>query len=303
MKKILTALMTISMILTLCVSLTSCGHECEFSTEWSKDATHHWHACIADECDKTADNAEHSYDSSYESDGTSHWKVCTVCGAEQSKAAHVYDNACDTSCNDCGALRTAEEHSWDEGVVTVEATHTKDGAKKFTCTVCGETKTEAIYFTGITFEEWYAAFDINNFTYTEIAEANGLGVSSKSVAIYKFTWNKALVKVGEVGGESEEIVFSGTADVDALRKELIASMKDIAWHKRFAYDVETRSYKTTMPIRIAAVDEYTRDVAIKFDDNNNLVEIKYAVDYELLGIAFTLTSTITISNHGTTTIS
>ena len=36
------------------------------------------------------------------------------------------------------------EHSWNEGEVTKEPTYTEEGIKTFTCTVCGETKTEAI---------------------------------------------------------------------------------------------------------------------------------------------------------------
>ena len=35
-------------------------------------------------------------------------------------------------------------HTWDSGVVTTNATCTSDGVKTYTCTVCGETKTETI---------------------------------------------------------------------------------------------------------------------------------------------------------------
>ena len=302
MKRILTFLMTMCLVLGLCAALTSCGHECAFSTDWSKDATHHWHACTVEEgCNKVADKAEHS-GGFYKSDDTSHWGVCTVCGAEHSKTSHVYTSDCDTTCNDCGAVRTAKEHTWDEGVVTSEASHSKDGEKKFTCTACAETKTETVEFTGISFEEWYAAFDLSNFTYTEVAKVSGPGVTSEVASIYKFLSYKVYVKIGTVGGETEEIVIGTKADVDELRNELIASMKDIAWHKRFAFDGETRTYKATMPIRIAAAEEYTRDVSIKFDDNNNLVEIKYSVEFEVIGNVFTLDTTITVSDHGTTTL-
>lgn len=39
-------------------------------------------------------------------------------------------------------------HSWDGGVVTTAATCTTDGVKTYTCSVCGETKTEVIPATG-----------------------------------------------------------------------------------------------------------------------------------------------------------
>ncbi len=52
-------------------------------TEWSSDATHHWHEC-------------------------------TGCSGQQfEKAEHIYDSACDTDCNTCGYVRTVE-HSYTE---------------------------------------------------------------------------------------------------------------------------------------------------------------------------------------------
>ena len=39
---------------------------------------------------------------------------------------------------------TGPEHTWDDGVVTTEATVDAEGVKTYTCSVCGETKTEAI---------------------------------------------------------------------------------------------------------------------------------------------------------------
>ncbi len=45
------------------------------------------------------------------------------------------------------------EHSWDEGTVTIQPTCTEDGVKTFTCTECGETKTEVIEALG---HDWSA---------------------------------------------------------------------------------------------------------------------------------------------------
>lgn len=47
-----------------------------------------------------------------------------------------------TAYNDKDAEHT--EHTWDNGVVTKEATCTEDGVKTYTCAICGVTKTEAI---------------------------------------------------------------------------------------------------------------------------------------------------------------
>ncbi len=47
-----------------------------------------------------------------------------------------------------GRISVSCSHVWDEGTVTVEATAAEDGVTTYTCTVCGETKTEAIPATG-----------------------------------------------------------------------------------------------------------------------------------------------------------
>ena len=53
-------------------------------------------------------------------------------------------------CSVCGAILTVQEktdalgHAWDNGKVTKQPTETETGVKTFTCTRCGETKTEVI---------------------------------------------------------------------------------------------------------------------------------------------------------------
>lgn len=55
-----------------------------------------------------------------------------------------------THCSVCGEILTAQEivpaagHSWDDGIVTKEATTKEEGIMTYTCTVCGETRTETI---------------------------------------------------------------------------------------------------------------------------------------------------------------
>ena len=47
-------------------------------------------------------------------------------------------------------------HTYDDGVITKEATHFDEGVKTYTCTVCGRTKEEAIEKTNEhMFTEWY----------------------------------------------------------------------------------------------------------------------------------------------------
>lgn len=108
MKRIVSMLFLVCMCLSVSVMLTACGeeHEHTYKTEWSKDATHHWHTCEGEDCTDIADKAE---------------------------------------------------HTWDDGVITTEATADADGVKTFTCTACGQTETEALKYTvktTVAKEEW-----------------------------------------------------------------------------------------------------------------------------------------------------
>lgn len=56
----------------------------------------------------------------------------------------------DTYCTDCntklesGTVINKLGHTWDNGVITKEATETEEGVKTYTCKTCGKTKTESI---------------------------------------------------------------------------------------------------------------------------------------------------------------
>ncbi|MBQ3202464.1 MAG: hypothetical protein IJB36_02345, partial [Clostridia bacterium] len=70
---------------------------------------------------------------------------------------HTYDNACDDTCNVCGAVRTIGAHAY-EGEVSTAATCGKDGAMTYTCSICGHSYTEAIPATGKhTYDDEYDA--------------------------------------------------------------------------------------------------------------------------------------------------
>ena len=96
--------------------------------------------------------------------------TCTVCGDIREETipatgAHDYrftktvDPTCTDggydlyTCSGCGAterrnLTDAAGHKWDGGTVTTAPTETTPGVRTFTCTVCSQTRTEAIPATG-----------------------------------------------------------------------------------------------------------------------------------------------------------
>ena len=61
-------------------------------------------------------------------------------------------------------------HKWDAGVVTKEPTYTSTGTKKYTCTNCGETKTETIAKLVCTKHAWDAGVVTKKPTYTSTGE-------------------------------------------------------------------------------------------------------------------------------------
>ncbi len=130
------------------------SHEHSYG-DWSKDGTSHWHECTDDDCpnreesitdkaahiytddaDTTCDTCgyertvtppshEHSY-GDWSKDGTSHWHECTDTDCpnrEESitdKAAHVYTDDTDTTCNVCGYERTVAPPAPTEFIVTFD---------------------------------------------------------------------------------------------------------------------------------------------------------------------------------------
>ena len=169
--------------------------------DWSKDGTSHWHECTDDDCpnreesikdkathvytddaDTTCDVCgyertvtppahEHSY-GDWSKDGTSHWHECADADCPnrnesiKDKAAHVYTDDADTTCNVCSYERTvtppAHEHNYgdwsrdgtshwhectdadcpdrDESIKD-KATHVYTDDADTTCDVCGYERT------------------------------------------------------------------------------------------------------------------------------------------------------------------
>lgn len=89
----------------------------------------------------------HQYE--WKHDETNHWQECSVCHDIIDKAEHTYaSHKCEDTATctkaECGYVKPAGQHNWDEGKVTTPATCTTDGVKTYTCKVCQEKKTEPI---------------------------------------------------------------------------------------------------------------------------------------------------------------
>ena len=136
LKKILVVvlLLTISLF-----AFTACGGKCENHTYtdecdavcdtdgcgYTRVAPHKWESACDGECDcgEIRTPASHVYDNACDD-------TCNVCGDERTAAEHIYDNACDDTCNVCGDERSVPDHVYDNGCDE-------------SCNVCGDERSVA----------------------------------------------------------------------------------------------------------------------------------------------------------------
>ena len=181
--------------------LASCNHEHTFSEEWSKDATHHWHAATCEHVNEVMDKAEHVWDEgkittepTIDSEGVKTY-TC-VCGYTKiesvAKLPHDHTFATEWSsdathhwhaatCTHTSEIADKAEHTWNEGEVTTAPTEEAPGVKTFTCTECTATKTEEVsqlahthkYADTWTYDEdnhWHASTCGHEDAYSDLAE-------------------------------------------------------------------------------------------------------------------------------------
>ena len=200
------------------------AHEHSYG-DWSKDGTNHWHECTDAACpnqsESIKDKAAHVYDDDadttcnicgyvrtvtppahehrygdWSKDGTNHWHECTdaACPNQsesiKDKAAHIYTDDADTTCNVCGYERTitppAHEHRygdwskdgtnhWHECTdaacpnqsesIKDKAAHIYDDDADTTCNVCGYVRTvtpEIVPVSQITLNKAEASISVGN---------------------------------------------------------------------------------------------------------------------------------------------
>ena len=157
------------------LTVTPPAHEHRYG-DWSKDGTNHWHECTDADCpdqsESIKDKAAHVYDDDadttcnicgyvrtvtppahehrygdWSTDGTNHWHECTDADCpEQSesikdKAAHIYTDDADTTCNICGYVRTVTPEAVSVSQITLNKTSTSisvGNSETLTATVAPE---------------------------------------------------------------------------------------------------------------------------------------------------------------------
>ncbi len=159
----------IALMLVLSLSvLTACNkNKHEFSSEWKFDETNHWHECTTKKHTDTTEKTPHVFtwtektpagvhtdkvekgvcECGYETERTISDTATHTYGTEWKKDAsgHWHESTCGATAPTHDVMKSDfAEHTFDEGTVTKPADYGVVGEKKFTCTVCGYEKTEAI---------------------------------------------------------------------------------------------------------------------------------------------------------------
>lgn len=174
---------------------------------------------------------------------------CTVCGGSKTETLPVDPNnhvgktvlqkavaaTCgsdgytgDTYCKSCGnklssgsVIVKSGKHSWNPGVVTTAPTCTAKGVRTFTCTVCGETKTNKIAATGHSYGAWTK---LNESQHQRICANN-----SKHVEKADHTWDDGVITTAATCKTSG--VKTYTCTVCGAAKEETIDAGDHVWNK------------------------------------------------------------------------
>ena len=229
---------------TITGDTTPPAHEHRYG-DWSKDGTNHWHECTDAACpnqsESIKDKAAHVYDDDadttcnvcgyvrtvtppahehrygdWSKDGTNHWHECTdaACPNQpesiKDKAAHIYTDDADTTCNVCGYVRTvtppAHEHRygdwskdgtnhWHECTdadcpeqsesIKDKAAHIYDDDADTTCNVCGYVRTvtpEIVPVSQITLNKAETSISVGN------SETLTATVAPENATVKALTW-------------------------------------------------------------------------------------------------------------------
>ena len=139
-------------------SLAKLDHTHKFSSDWTSNATDHWHAATCEHAEEVSGKAKHTFgdwtvtkEATEEAEGSKE-RSCSVCGYTATEAieklAHTHKFATDwtkdetnhwhaATCEHTSEVSGKAEHSFGDYVSNNDATTEADGTKTRECSVCG----------------------------------------------------------------------------------------------------------------------------------------------------------------------
>lgn len=137
-------------------------------------------------------------------------------------------------------VRVIHNHSWDAGKVTKSATCTKDGEKTYTCSGCGETKTEAIKATGHKMCAWKTVAS---------ATTQKAGRQERSCTVCNYKETRSIPKLKsynfKVVSSKSAVTYNGKAQKPAVTV--------YAGNKKISSKYYTVSYKNNTAVGTAMI--------------------------------------------------
>ena len=283
MKKIVSLMVSLCSLLSASVMFAACGHDCEFATDWSKDATHHWHACVGDDedCEEVADKAEHTWNAG---------EVTTPATAT-AKGVKTY------TCTVCAQTKTEEF----EAVTTVTA---EQWAAAFNLSddICSMTATATAEM-----EEGGMTVNANMFAQYILTET---AIYGKSVSTYtmgdqtqEYGYEAYVTKEGnayyayeqeEEEGQPVWVRTTATAEdfADARSEVDLSDMFPFEFANA-TYDAETKTY--TVADIAGNPDEYEpgyKNIKVQFVDGK-LVSLTFIMDDDGMEMDYVVTVSYT----------
>ena len=163
---------------------------------YNKDSSKHWVECAScgtqklsgahvydNNCDAYCNTCNynrepnHNFSTLWTTDADYHYHLCTVCKTRdtETQAKHVYDAACDSTCNECGYTRATTGHNYTYvntdptahyeicacGLTRNRGVHVYDSTCDSECNTCGYKRTGADHVYSTTYTKgttthWYA---------------------------------------------------------------------------------------------------------------------------------------------------
>lgn len=175
---------------------------------------------------------EHIWQSKYTLD------IEPTCIEDGQKSIHC--KVCDTVKEDSISRIKATGHSWDAGKVIKAATCTKDGEKTYTCSGCGETKTETIKAAGHKMGAWKTVVS---------ATTQKAGRQERSCTVCNYKETRSIPKFKsynfKVVSSKSAVTYNGKA-----QKPVVTVY---AGNKKISSKYYTVSYKNNMAVGTAMI--------------------------------------------------
>lgn len=199
-------------------------------------------------------------------------KGCSVSEPASYTMTHIHSFSADWTvsashhwhiCSGCNEISDKAEHRWDEGKETLPPACTAEGVKTFTCSVCQETKTEAIPATGHRFSGAWSGDDANHWHVCENC--------SETSAAAAHTFNNGVITTQPTYDNAGEKTYTCTA-CGYTRSEKLAALS--------GYTIQLlRSTSSATELSLTnqtGSETPVRFIAAVYDQNGKMIAVKMA---------------------------